>query len=386
MGYLFRWVATPERRALGGSRRRALGRRTRSARESWLQLSSRSSHWWAGPVTGWLSGFGELWILAPFALFLALAISRLPAEPPQRVYRPRSRGLHGLPLYPAAATTGVLHLFFLALLGGGSFLLLHRAFAARGTATALLRLRRRPRPGDARPPGSAELSGALCGVGAHDRGGIPSATEAARAASQAYRYLVFSMGGAFALLLGLAVLGTTGLELAPATLLAALGGAGGPAGAAAGSAGAGEQPSPSSGPAGPLGITAALLILVAVLVKLGALGVHIWLPGSYAEAEDETTALFSAVFSKVPSGLLLALLAAVSPQSPGLRAVLSDSWLDRRRHGALWGTPRGLSGGLKIPAGVLEYEPAWLRAPRPLYGEPPRLGNRPLHSRYSPDL
>ena len=34
------------------------------------------------------------------------------------------------------------------------------------------------------------------------------------------------------------------------------------------------------------------------LIKAGAIGVHVWLPGAYAEAEDDVSALLSAVVSK----------------------------------------------------------------------------------------
>ncbi|MDZ7852578.1 MAG: proton-conducting transporter membrane subunit [Halomonas sp.] len=54
------------------------------------------------------------------------------------------------------------------------------------------------------------------------------------------------------------------------------------------------------------------LIVIGFLVKAGAVGVHIWLPSSYGEAEGETSALLSAVLSKVPVfGIILAVLALV---------------------------------------------------------------------------
>jgi formate hydrogenlyase subunit 3/multisubunit Na+/H+ antiporter MnhD subunit len=78
-----------------------------------------------------------------------------------------------------------------------------------------------------------------------------------RASGAALRYLVFSLGGAFMILAGLAL--------------------------------------SSSGMNG--GITAALMGL-GFLVKMGALGLHIWLPGSYAETDDDLSTFFSSVLSK----------------------------------------------------------------------------------------
>lgn len=48
------------------------------------------------------------------------------------------------------------------------------------------------------------------------------------------------------------------------------------------------------------------LLTAGFLIKLGALGVHIWLPGAYADSEDDFSALLSAVVSKASVfGLLL---------------------------------------------------------------------------------
>lgn len=47
-----------------------------------------------------------------------------------------------------------------------------------------------------------------------------------------------------------------------------------------------------------IGLVPLLLMLAGFLVKLGALGVHVWLPGAYSEAEDDATALISSVLSK----------------------------------------------------------------------------------------
>jgi formate hydrogenlyase subunit 3/multisubunit Na+/H+ antiporter MnhD subunit len=82
----------------------------------------------------------------------------------------------------------------------------------------------------------------------------------------AYRYILFSLGGAFAMLAGFALSGAgeaaTLAELQPITPIALL------------------------------------LILIGFLVKMGSAVLHIWLPDAYAEAEDPASALFSAILSK----------------------------------------------------------------------------------------
>jgi len=47
-----------------------------------------------------------------------------------------------------------------------------------------------------------------------------------------------------------------------------------------------------------IGLVPLVLMLAGFLIKLGALGVHVWLPGAYSEAEDDSTALISSVLSK----------------------------------------------------------------------------------------
>ena len=40
-------------------------------------------------------------------------------------------------------------------------------------------------------------------------------------------------------------------------------------------------------------------LAIGFLIKAGAIGVHVWLPGAYAEADDDVSAMLSAVVSKV---------------------------------------------------------------------------------------
>jgi formate hydrogenlyase subunit 3/multisubunit Na+/H+ antiporter MnhD subunit len=90
-----------------------------------------------------------------------------------------------------------------------------------------------------------------------------------KAEQPALAYIVFGLGGAYLLMTGLAA-----------------GGLG-----SAGSALAGNLTSTMV--AWPF-----VLILVGLLFKAGALGLHVWLPGAYAEADDESTGLLSASLSK----------------------------------------------------------------------------------------
>ena len=93
-------------------------------------------------------------------------------------------------------------------------------------------------------------------------------------------YIVFSTGGAFLILAG---------------LLTAL-----PGGAAALSALNFSNP------------VALYLLLAGLLVKTGAVGVHLWLPGFYSEAAEDVSPIFSSVLSKASiAGMLIFITIAV---------------------------------------------------------------------------
>jgi formate hydrogenlyase subunit 3/multisubunit Na+/H+ antiporter MnhD subunit len=54
------------------------------------------------------------------------------------------------------------------------------------------------------------------------------------------------------------------------------------------------------------------LLAIGFLIKAGTIGAHVWLPGAYAEAEDDVSAMLSAVVSKVPIfGLMVGTYAAI---------------------------------------------------------------------------
>jgi len=116
------------------------------------------------------------------------------------------------------------------------------------------------------------------------------------AAPHALRYLLFSLVAASFLLAGFALLyGTTG-GLALAGL----------------------------GTAGQGGAPVLVLLAIGLLIKAGAVGVHVWMPDTYAEADDDVSALLSAVISKVAMfGLLVGTYVAIrSETSLGLAHVL----------------------------------------------------------------
>jgi formate hydrogenlyase subunit 3/multisubunit Na+/H+ antiporter MnhD subunit len=119
------------------------------------------------------------------------------------------------------------------------------------------------------------------------------------AASHALQYLLFSLAAAFFLLCAFAVLqAQTG-----SVSLSALRVAG-----------------PSSAPV-------FVLLAIGLLIKAGAVGVHVWLPGAYAEAEDDVSALLSAVISKVSIfGLLIGTYVAIRSEV-SLNLALVMGWI-----------------------------------------------------------
>lgn len=99
-----------------------------------------------------------------------------------------------------------------------------------------------------------------------------------RAGSHVLNFLMFSLVSAFFLLAGFAAVAA----LEGTTRLVVL------------------------GRIGPEANVAVILLSIGFLIKAGALGVHVWLPGAYTEADDDVTAMLSAVVSKVSVfGLLI---------------------------------------------------------------------------------
>ena len=68
--------------------------------------------------------------------------------------------------------------------------------------------------------------------------------------------------------------------------------------------------------AGPYSAAIFVLFTVGLLIKAGAIGVHVWLPGAYAAADDDVSALLSAVVSKVAIfGLLVVTYVAIRSEA-----------------------------------------------------------------------
>ena len=104
------------------------------------------------------------------------------------------------------------------------------------------------------------------------------------AAVHALRYLLFSLVAAFFLLAGFALIyaGTGSISLVALRV------------------------------EGPESVPVFVLLAIGLLIKAGAVGVHVWLPGSYAEADDDVSALLSAIVSKASMfGLLIGTYLAI---------------------------------------------------------------------------
>ena len=59
------------------------------------------------------------------------------------------------------------------------------------------------------------------------------------------------------------------------------------------------------------------LVLAGILVKAGVLGLHVWLPGAYAEADDESSGFLSSSLSKAPVFALFVLALSLGSVLPG---------------------------------------------------------------------
>ncbi len=105
--------------------------------------------------------------------------------------------------------------------------------------------------------------------------------------SAALRYIVFGLGGAFLLMTGLLASG-----------------------------GAAALRTPGFDFTAAVGSWAGWLMLAGLLVKAGALGVHVWLPDAYAESDDEVSGFLSASLSKASVFLIMTVLAALGGSLP----------------------------------------------------------------------
>ncbi len=239
-----------------------------------------------GVLSGWNAGLREPLLWAPFALAVLLYIlDRL------SVFVKAPLAIAAVAAFGYLATPGLdgLRQFFALMLLGGGALFLLSAMRKAGPRRGLMPLL-----------GAATLSlgavlladSALSFFFAWEAMTLFSYLLVLRGKEgekPALSYLSFGLGGAFLLMLGL------------------LGGAG-------------LWPGAPAGPAWALALAAA-----GILVKLGALGVHVWLPGAYAEADDEVSGFLSASMSKAGIFALIALMAALSLVPAG-REALNQGW------------------------------------------------------------
>ncbi len=119
------------------------------------------------------------------------------------------------------------------------------------------------------------------------------------ASADAFRYLLFAIASGFFLIAGFALAyAATGSTALDALMIA-----------------------------GPTSGVAFVLLAAGFLIKAAAIGVHVWLPGAYANADDDLTAMLSAVVSKMAIfGLLVGTYVAVLSQS-GLGLEHAVAWI-----------------------------------------------------------
>ncbi len=147
-----------------------------------------------------------------------------------------------------------------------------------------------------------------------------------KAAAGAMRYIVFSLFSAYALLAGILILQVAGAFSGGNPWIMAF-------------AGSGIENAP--------GVRlAALMIGLAALIKLGGIGLHLWLPAGYAEAEDDVSALLSSVLSKAGIFLLM-LFGGV------LASRLVPAWSGNATAGIPMASLLGWIGAITAVAGAL---------------------------------
>ncbi|MGM0431681.1 MAG: proton-conducting transporter membrane subunit [Spirochaetota bacterium] len=120
-----------------------------------------------------------------------------------------------------------------------------------------------------------------------------------RSSAAGYRYLMFSLGGAYSILMGLILLpdfsqvfGTT----------------------------------PAAVSASGVGV-ATILLAAGFLIKIGAAGFHIWLPGAYAEADDDISPFLSSILSKAGLFMLFGIAALLVLPVYGLELTTVLGWI-----------------------------------------------------------
>jgi formate hydrogenlyase subunit 3/multisubunit Na+/H+ antiporter MnhD subunit len=239
----------------------------------------------SGAIAARLAGADALWIALPLAAGLAVwLLARLPA---------RMQGLTALALVLMAGIwlvrdlAGLPQLYAIVLLAGGlvvSIGCLARSDSRPGfyplLAVMLLSLPALPRAST-----SLEFLFIWELITLSSYGLVLIRPDAK---PHALRYLLFSLAAAFFLLAGFAIMHATAGTLSLSAFRTA----------------------------GPEVPAVFVLLAIGLLIKAGAAGVHVWLPGTYATADDDVSALLSAVISKVAIfGLLIATYVAIRSET-----------------------------------------------------------------------
>jgi formate hydrogenlyase subunit 3/multisubunit Na+/H+ antiporter MnhD subunit len=301
-----------------------------------------------GVFLGWTLGLNDRVIWAPF-FFAAgmLALEWLPSRI-KAVIAVAAVAIFTWIAYPLASGIGLI---FGALFAGGAIIAIIASIARKQTAfgtytffvlagTSLVGLV------TAAEPIAFFVLWELMTIGSYllvarsgrVRDGVTQLGDGPGAQAAALRYLAFSVGAALLIMTGLvlgsqawgAVNGAPVAELVGADgyvrlplLRSAVTDATGPAARTGGLVVEGGLGAWAAGI--PASVSTAVFILLGLgfLVKMGAMGVHIWLPDSYGEADDETTTFLSASLSKVGVlGLIMLLVMIGAPVLAGGGSIL----------------------------------------------------------------
>jgi len=258
-----------------------------------------------GVLTAWIFGFREILMFVPLALGLGLfVLDWLPAKPKAllAVLTVLAYGWVVLPFLEGIA------LAFLGLFTIGGAVVLIALMNRRGRAVGLVPLSTVLVLGMISLPAAESSLAFFLAFEVITVSSYLLLLRRPSAARAALRYLVFSLGGAFLLMVGLLMLSGTSFTVPHASATPRLAGAEslmspvlrGMQSTAAPSLADLSLAAGGALPGGAAAIGGLVLIALGFLVKAGAAGVHIWLPGAYAEAEDELSPIFSGLLSKVP--------------------------------------------------------------------------------------
>lgn len=122
-----------------------------------------------------------------------------------------------------------------------------------------------------------------------------------KAQEPSYQYILFSLGGAYLILTGIALAYSVHPQSIGLGILSQ---------------------------AGSLAAPVFVLLALGFLVKIAAIGFHIWAPGSYAESEDDVTPMISGILSKAGIfGLLVLLVQMGAPAISGISLTWVLGWV-----------------------------------------------------------